>query len=113
MPKIWPIHVRLTFVQAGAQAIPFEAARFDLALMATALADVNRVLQPTGLLYVSEPVLAGALNDIMRLFHDEEQARAAAVCALRFSHGAARRRPMTAHAGQLAKKNTVTQAGFH
>ena len=85
---------RLTFVQAGAQAIPFEAARFDLALMLkslhhvplalldTALAEVHRVLRPAGLLYVYEPVFSGALNDIMRLFHDEEQVRAAAVCAL-------------------------------
>ncbi|MDO8449732.1 MAG: class I SAM-dependent methyltransferase [Rhodoferax sp.] len=85
---------RLQFVQAGAQAIPFEAQRFDLALMlkslhhvpldqlSPALAEVRRVLRPEGLLYISEPVFAGALNEVMRLFHDEEQVRAAALRAV-------------------------------
>ncbi len=86
---------RLQFLQAGAQAVPCAAATFDLALMlkslhhvpmeqmAQALAEVQRVLRPQGLLYVSEPVFAGALNDVMRLFHDEEQVRAAALQAVR------------------------------
>ena len=85
---------RLTFVAAGAQAIPFEAGRFDLALMLkslhhvpldlldVALAEAHRVLRPDGLLYVSEPVFSGALNEVMRLFHDEEVVRAAALAAL-------------------------------
>lgn len=85
---------RLHFVQAGAQAIPFADGSFDLALMLKslhhvpldlldqALAEVHRVLQPQGLLYVSEPVFAGALNEVMRLFHDEEIVRAAALRAV-------------------------------
>ena len=85
---------RLNFVQAGAQAIPFGDGGFDLALMLkslhhvpldqldTALAEVHRVLRPGGLLYVSEPVFAGALNEVMRLFHDEQVVRAAALSAL-------------------------------
>ena len=85
---------RLHFLQAGAQAIPFAADQFDLALMLKslhhiplelidqALAEVHRVLRPGGLLYVSEPVFAGTHNEIMRLFHDEEQVRAAALLAL-------------------------------
>ena len=85
---------RLTIVAAGAQAIPFEAGRFDLALMLkslhhvpldlldAALAEVHRVLCPGGLLYVSEPVFTGALNEVMRLFHDEQVVRAAALAAL-------------------------------
>ena len=64
----------LEFVQAGAQAIPFEAQRFDLAmmlkslhhvptdLMTQALDEIHRVLRPGGLLYVSEPVFTGPLN---------------------------------------------------
>lgn len=84
----------LHLVPAGAQAIPFEAGRFDLALMLKslhhvpldllnqALAEVRRVLRPQGLLYVSEPVFAGALNEVMRLFHDEEVVRAAALSAM-------------------------------
>ena len=85
---------RLTFVAAGAQAIPFGDGLFDVALMLkslhhvpldlldAALAEVHRVLRPDGLLYVSEPVFAGALNEVMRLFHDEEVVRAAALAAL-------------------------------
>lgn len=81
---------RLHFVPAGAQSIPLPAESFDLALMlkslhhvpldqmGQALLEVHRVLRPGGLLYVSEPVFAGALNEVMRLFHDEEQVRAAA-----------------------------------
>ncbi len=88
---------RLRFVQAGAQAVPFAAEVFDLALMLKslhhvpldlldqALAEVHRVLRPNGLLYVSEPVFAGALNEVMRLFHDEEQVRTAALRALRLA----------------------------
>lgn len=84
----------LEFVQAGAQAIPVEAQRFDLALMlkslhhvpmdlmAQALCEVHRVLRSGGLLYVSEPVFSGPLNEVMRLFHDEEVVRAAALSAL-------------------------------
>lgn len=85
---------RLHFVNAGAQAIPFGDSSFDLALMLKslhhvpldlldqALAEVHRVLRPQGLLYVSEPVFAGALNEVMRLFHDEEVVRAAALAAV-------------------------------
>lgn len=86
---------RLSFVNAGAQAIPFRDHSFDLALMLKslhhvplnlldqALAEVHRVLCPQGLLYVSEPVFAGALNEVMRLFHDEEIVRAEALAAVR------------------------------
>lgn len=85
---------RLNFVNAGAQAIPFGDGSFDLALMLKslhhvpldlldqALAEVHRVLRPQGLLYVSEPVFAGALNEVMRLFHDEQVVRAAALAAV-------------------------------
>ena len=84
----------LHFLQAGAQRIPFEAERFDLTLMLKslhhipldlmdqALAEVWRVLRPGGLLYVLEPVFAGTHNEILRLFHDEEQVRSAALHAL-------------------------------
>lgn len=84
----------LAFAAAGAQAIPAADASFDgalmlkslhhvpLALMATALAEVARVLRPGGWLYVSEPVYAGAFNDLIRLFNDEAEVRAAAQQAL-------------------------------
>lgn len=84
----------LSFVAAGAQAIPFPDASFDLALMlkslhhvplpllAQALGEVARVLRAGGHLYVSEPVYDGALNELIRLFNDEGVVRAAAQAAL-------------------------------
>ncbi len=85
---------RLSFVTAGAQAIPFPDAQFDLALMlkslhhvpmplmAQALGEAARVLRPGGHLYVSEPVYEGEFNEIVRLFNDEGTVRAAAQKAL-------------------------------
>ena len=73
-----------------AQDIAFADGVFDLALMlkslhhvppqamARALAETARVLRPGGHLYVSEPVYAGDFNDIIRLFNDEREVRAAA-----------------------------------
>jgi ubiquinone/menaquinone biosynthesis C-methylase UbiE len=84
----------LRFVAAGAQAVPFADASFDLALMLkslhhvpmpllpTALAEAARVLRPRGHLYVSEPVYGGPLNELIRLFNDEGVVRAAAQAAL-------------------------------
>jgi len=84
----------LTFIAAGAEAIPFPAASFDLAmmlkslhhvplpLMVEALGEVARVLRQGGHLYVSEPVYAGPFNDVVRLFNDEGVVRAAAQAAL-------------------------------
>jgi len=84
----------ITFVAAGAQAVPAPDASFDLALMlkslhhvpqplmATALAEVARVLRPGGHLYVSEPVYGGPFNDLVRLFNDEGVVRAAAQAAV-------------------------------
>lgn len=85
---------RLRFIAAGAEAIPLPDAQFDLAWMLKslhhvplehldrALVEVHRVLRPGGHLYVSEPVFAGELNEVTRLFNDERQVRAAAQAAL-------------------------------
>ena len=85
---------RMRFIDAGAQAIPEKAAQFDLALMLKslhhvpvplmdqALAEVARVLRPGGHLYVSEPVYAGAFNEVIRIYNDEGVVRAAAQAAL-------------------------------
>jgi ubiquinone/menaquinone biosynthesis C-methylase UbiE len=85
---------RLSFIEAGAQSIPFDDGTFDCALMlkslhhvpmplmGQALREVARVLRPAGRLYVSEPTYGGAFNDIVRLFNDEGVVRAAAQGAL-------------------------------
>jgi SAM-dependent methyltransferase len=85
----------LEFRLAGADAIPFPDASFDIAMMFkslhhvpvermdAALAEIGRVLAPGGLAYISEPVFAGPFNEIMRLFHDEGAVREAAIAAMR------------------------------
>lgn len=85
---------RVRFERAGAEAIPFGDASFDgammlkslhhvpIALMDQALTEIARVLRPRGWLYVSEPVYAGPLNELIRLFNDEGEVRAAAQSAL-------------------------------
>ena len=84
----------LQFIAAGAQEIPCPEASFELALMlkslhhvplplmAQSLGEVARVLRPGGHLYVSEPVFGGPLNEIVRIFNDEELVRAAAQAAV-------------------------------
>jgi SAM-dependent methyltransferase len=84
----------LAFLLAGADDIPLQDESFDIAMMFKslhhvpldrldrALAEIERVLVPGGLLYVSEPVFAGEFNEVVRLFHDEEAVRKAAYAAL-------------------------------
>lgn len=84
----------LTFVAAGAQAVPLADASVDLALMLKslhhvpmvamdqALEEVARVVRPGGFLYVSEPIYGGALNALVRLYNDEGLVRPAAQAAL-------------------------------
>ena len=83
------------FKLAGAQQIPAADNAFEVAfmfkslhhvpldLMAPALREIHRVLKPGGYLYVSEPIFAGAFNDILRLFHHEERVRDAAFMAVK------------------------------
>jgi SAM-dependent methyltransferase len=84
----------LRFMAGGAEAIPLPDASCDIVLMLKslhhvpmaaldrALGEVRRVLAPGGWLYASEPVYAGDFNDIIKLFHDEGEVRAAAYAAL-------------------------------
>jgi ubiquinone/menaquinone biosynthesis C-methylase UbiE len=89
-----PQDPRLVFGIGGAEEIPFDDATFDGVMMMKSLhhvpvekmpqafAEIRRVLKPGGWAYISEPVYAGALNDITRLFHDEGAVRAEAYRAI-------------------------------
>ncbi len=88
-------HVR--FAQGAAEAIPEPDGSFDIVMMfkslhhvpvenmGRALAEIRRVLKPGGMAWISEPVYAGEFNDILRLFHDEREVRAAAFEAVRLA----------------------------
>lgn len=84
----------VSFVHAGAEAIPAEDASADIVmmfkslhhvpveLMDTAMGEIARVLRPAGMAYISEPVYAGDFNEVLRLFHDECEVREAAFAAV-------------------------------
>jgi ubiquinone/menaquinone biosynthesis C-methylase UbiE len=83
------------YVESGAQAMPFPDAMADVVvffnslhhvpvdLMPQALAEAARVLRPGGVLYVSEPVAAGAFFEAIRAVDDETEARDQAYEALK------------------------------
>ncbi len=85
----------LTFALGGAEKIPAGNEAFDVVLMVKSLHhvpgdmldkafhEIRRVLKPDGLAYIAEPVFSGAFNEIMRIFHDEEQVRLNAFAALK------------------------------
>lgn len=75
------------FILCGSEKIPASDNVFDIIflfksfhhvpeeLMSQALDEIKRVLKPSGFVYISEPIFTGTLNDILRLFHDEEMVR--------------------------------------
>lgn len=84
----------VTFVEAGAQALPAEDASMDgvlffrslhhvpRELMDAALGEAARVLKPDGFLYVAEPGMEGSHFTMMRPFNDEFEVRTLAQQAL-------------------------------
>ncbi len=83
-----PITANVGFAETGADNIPVVNNSIDGVLFpysmhhipAEKLDDVftelQRILKPTGFVYIMEPVASGALNDVIRLFHDESKVRA-------------------------------------
>ena len=84
----------VTFVEAGAEALPAEDASVDgvlffrslhhvpRELMNGALVEAARVLKPEGFLYVAEPGMEGSHFAMMRPFNDEFEVRTLAQQAL-------------------------------
>jgi ubiquinone/menaquinone biosynthesis C-methylase UbiE len=84
----------VSFRHGGAEAIPADDNSVDIVLMFKslhhvpvelmdqALREIARVLKPSGLAWISEPVYAGDLNEVFKLFHDEKLVREAAFAAL-------------------------------
>jgi len=54
-----------------------------LEFMDVSLQEINRVLKPGGLAYISEPIFSGDFNNILRLFHNEQEVREAAFNSVR------------------------------
>jgi SAM-dependent methyltransferase len=83
------------FILAGAEDIPLADNSIDVVfmfkslhhvpvnLMDKALQEIHRVLRPGGFAYISEPVFAGDFNDLLKMFHNEEQVRLAAFEAVK------------------------------
>ncbi len=82
------------FKECGADSIPVEDGSVDGVIFPYSLhhipssvypavfRELDRILKDQGFVYVMEPVAAGDLNEVMRLFHDEAEVRQAAQRAL-------------------------------
>ncbi len=87
-----PSNIR--FADFGAESIPLPTASIDIVMMFKslhhvpaarlddAINEIARVLRPEGHAYFSEPVFAGAYNELIRIFNDEQAVRRAAFDAL-------------------------------
>lgn len=93
---------RVTFKSYGAESINEDADSFDgvmmfkslhhvpLDLLDDAFREIARVVKPGGWVYISEPVFAGAFNEVIRVFHDEEHVRQQAFAAIERAVSSAR-----------------------
>lgn len=77
----------IEFILTGAQNIPLEDNSIDIIfmfksfhhipknLMTKALNEIYRVLKPNALAYISEPLFLGEQNELIAMFHDEQEVR--------------------------------------
>lgn len=77
----------IEFILTGAQNIPLEDNSIDIifmfksfhhipkSLMTKALNEIYRVLKPNALAYISEPLFLGEQNELIAMFHDEQEVR--------------------------------------
>lgn len=82
------------FAKTGADQIPVESHTVDgvvfpyslhhipAHLFSAVFQEMNRILKPDGFVFAMEPIAEGKLNDVMRLFHDEQVVRQLAQDAL-------------------------------
>jgi len=82
------------FLLSGCESIPSTDNHFDTVFMFKSfhhvpvrqmndsLKEIKRVLKPKGIAYISEPIFSGDFNEVLRIFHDEEEVRNAAFEAL-------------------------------
>lgn len=87
----------IEFKPFGAQKIDLDDNSIDIVLMfksfhhipielmEQALKEIKRVLKPSGLAYISEPLFYGDQNKLIEMFHDEEYVRAEAFRAIKKS----------------------------
>ena len=85
----------VSFMLAGSEKIPAVDKCFDtvfmfksfhhvpVELMLQALQEIKRVLKPGGQVYISEPLFSGEFNELLSLFHNEEQVRQAAFSTIK------------------------------
>ncbi len=85
---------KVEFRTFAAEEIPLEAGSIDVVIMLKSLhhvprdlimrslQEIHRVLKSGGIAYLSEPVFQGELNEVIRLFHDEEAVRTFAFNAI-------------------------------
>lgn len=87
----------ISFILSGAQEIDLEDNSIDIIfmfksfhhipknLMQKALNEIKRVLKPNGLAYISEPLFLGEQNELVAMFHDEEEVRIDAFNAIKIA----------------------------
>lgn len=87
----------INFILCGAQELPFKDESIDMVfmfkslhhvpknLLSKALLEIKRVLKKNALLYISEPLFYGKQNELVAIFHNEEEVRADAFEAIKIS----------------------------